>query len=656
MPSLLSGSVLRSGGSGDFLNLADAMPQLPATETTLTGFTIATDPVLRTSYRSSLGFVEFNTSSMWSALPKGIIKVLQTGTTYYATSTETATLAVEGSVGIGLNMHVEKDIIVNGLQIGAGWNIVSNIQGWNNIVVKNTATIPFNDFNNGQEVIAIGYSTMDGLESANKVIAIGRYAISSGTEVRDTIAIGDGALRQTGVLDKKFIGNITSATQTNPVVITVTGHGISSGTYVYISGVVGMTQLNDNYYWVGKVNADRLALYNNNILSSNEDGTGFPAYVSGGTLEKPLLRNNNIAIGNNAAHNFIDGEKNFFFGDLIAKNLGTGSNNIFIGSDVAGNMTTGSGIISIGSDNLVDGRDSQIAIGSVFYYDGTGTATINANTEIGLGTQSTGTNSGGLTVVGGAGIQRNLVVGEMFYALGTSTFYKDLLPSGSVNIGSTSSPFNALYLNGTTLYLSTVTLKSINSTSFSVESPAGFVRQTVGNLTLNSGLESSSPGNGSLQVSGGVGIQGDVNIGGQLNVTGVEDVNLSPSGADVIIQPLTGGSIIIEPSSQGNIDNMVIGANNPADATFDVVGVIATTSATSTVTGALQIHGGVGIKGAIYSATGNPDENYLLYTPRSTVSATPPPGARVGDFWINPIGPYFLQYVNDDGNKIWIQI
>lgn len=656
MPSLLSGSVLRSGGSGEFLKLADAMPQLPATETTLTGFTIATNEVLQTSYRSSLGFVEFNTASMWSALPEGIVKVLQTGTTYYSTSTETGTLVITGGLGVGKNAHIDKDIVVNDISIGAGWNILSDWQGLNNIVFKGTATATSNDFNNGQEAIAIGFTTLDGIETAYKVISIGRYAISSGTYVSESIAIGDSALKQIGVLNAMPIGNITSATQTDPVVIEVTGHQTTTGTYVYIEDVVGMTELNDNFYWVDVISNNELALYTNNILSTSLNGTGFTSYVSGGTVGRVLLRRNNIAIGNQAAEKFIDGEKNFFFGDRIAKNLGTGSNNIFIGSDVAANLTRASGTISIGSDNLVDDKNNQIAIGSVFYYDGTGTSNINANTEIGIGTQSTGTTTGGLRVIGGAGIQRNLYVGEVLHALGTSTFYQDLLPSGSVNIGSTSSPFNSLFLNGTTLYLSTVTLKSLDSTSFSVESPAGFVRQTVGNLTLNSGQQSTAPTNGSLVVSGGVGISGDVHMNGQLNVIGVQNVSLNPSGGSVYLQPLTGGTVVIEPSAQGSIDNMVIGASNPADATFDGVNVNATTQSTSTTTGALQVDGGVGIQGNVYAATGNPDENYMLYTPRSTVSATAPPNARVGDFWINPSGPFFLQYVNDGGNKIWVQI
>ena len=61
MPSLLSGSTLRRGGSGEFIELANAQPQLPATDTTLTGFTLVTNSLLQTSYRSSLGFVEFTT-------------------------------------------------------------------------------------------------------------------------------------------------------------------------------------------------------------------------------------------------------------------------------------------------------------------------------------------------------------------------------------------------------------------------------------------------------------------------------------------------------------------------------------------------------------------------------------------------------------------
>jgi hypothetical protein len=651
MTRLLSGSTLRSGGSGDFLKLEDAMPQLPATDTTLTGFTIATDSVLRTTYRSSLGFVEFTTASMYSALPEGTIRVLSTGATFLSTTTQTGNLVVQGGIGVGGNMTIEYDIVVNGVTVGRGW------EGQNNIVLRGVAETPLNDFNNGQSSIAIGDSSLLGLDTANRVIAIGRYALTSGTSVSDSIAIGDNALKNIGAIDSHFAGNIVSASVANPVVLEVIGHGLTTGTQVVVNDATGMLNLNQSYYWINVLTPNTFALYTDNILSQPLDGNLFSPYTGGGRVGRTLYRSNNIAIGSRAAEKLIDGKKNFFFGDLIAKNLTTGSDNIFIGSDVAGNMTEASGIISIGSDNLVDGRDNQVAIGSVIYYDGTSTTNINANTEVGIGTQSTSTNTGGLRVIGGAGIQRNLVVGEELYVTSSTFFTGDVLPATTTtNLGSATNPFNALFLKGSTLYLSTVTLKSANSLDFKVESPAGFVRQTVGNLTLNSGLASTGINDGSLIVAGGAAVQGDLNVGGQFNVEGVEDVTLSPNGADVYIQPTAGGTLLIQPNAAGTMDNVAIGGSQAAAGTFTTLKANSTTASTSTTTGALTVSGGVGIRGDVYAGSGNPAENYMLYTPRSTISTSPPVGARLGDFWINPTGPYFLQYILDGTNKIWIQI
>jgi hypothetical protein len=217
-------------------------------------------------------------------------------------------------------------------------------------------------------------------------------------------------------------------------------------------------------------------------------------------------------------------------------------------------------------------------------------------------------------------------------------------------LGTAQHPFQALYVTGETIYLGTVTLKSANSLDFKVESPEGFVTQTIGNIFLNSGAVSTSFNNGSLVVTGGIGLAGGLNVGG------THDVDISPTGADVFLKPGAGGTVDIRPNSQGNIDNMLIGSNDPADATFVTLSVISTTSATSTISGAVQVIGGVGIQGDIYANSGNPDENYLLYSPKATVSTTPPDSPRLGDYWINPIGPYILLYVADGANKIWIQI
>src|SRR5262245_30131207 len=52
---------------------------------------------------------------------------------------------------------------------------------------------------------------------------------------------------------------ITGITQASPGVLTVTAHGYSTGDWVFITGIVGMTQLNGRYAQVVKVDADHFS-------------------------------------------------------------------------------------------------------------------------------------------------------------------------------------------------------------------------------------------------------------------------------------------------------------------------------------------------------------------------------------------------------------
>ena len=130
MPGLLSGSLLRRGGSGEFLDLANAQPQLPPTDTTATGFTIVTDGLFRTTYRSSLGNIEFRNAEMYSTLTTGTIRIVATGTDIISTSTNTGLFVVNGDIGVWGTMNIGEDIKVNGITIGQGY------EGINNIIVK----------------------------------------------------------------------------------------------------------------------------------------------------------------------------------------------------------------------------------------------------------------------------------------------------------------------------------------------------------------------------------------------------------------------------------------------------------------------------------------------------------------------------------------
>lgn len=84
----------------------------------------------------------------------------------------------------------------------------------------------------------------------------------------------DGLLTgQTGSTSKKDSGNITAATNANPIVITSTGHGLSTGAVVTVSGVGGNTAANGTF---------PITYVDGNSFSLN-GSTGNGAYTSGGS-------------------------------------------------------------------------------------------------------------------------------------------------------------------------------------------------------------------------------------------------------------------------------------------------------------------------------------------------------------------------------------
>lgn len=73
-------------------------------------------------------------------------------------------------------------------------------------------------------------------------------------------------------------GPISGATNANPCVVTSVGHGLSGGEKILIENVAGMTELNDNAYFVDVLTADTFALYLDSGLSSSVDSSGYGAY------------------------------------------------------------------------------------------------------------------------------------------------------------------------------------------------------------------------------------------------------------------------------------------------------------------------------------------------------------------------------------------
>lgn len=117
------------------------------------------------------------------------------------------------------------------------------------------------------------------LPAGQTVAAVGFYEFITNDAASPLMYFIDGKIKVTvaaPLAGASTSGNITGATQANPVVITSNAHGLTNGQKVYVSGVVGMIELNNNVYTVAGVTANTFQL-------SGINGTAFTAYISGGT-------------------------------------------------------------------------------------------------------------------------------------------------------------------------------------------------------------------------------------------------------------------------------------------------------------------------------------------------------------------------------------
>lgn len=75
---------------------------------------------------------------------------------------------------------------------------------------------------------------------------------------------------------------ITAATAANPVVITSAAHGLADGDWIYIHGVLGMTNLNGNFYIVDNATTNTFSLQDTDEAAVS--GLAYSAYTSGGQI------------------------------------------------------------------------------------------------------------------------------------------------------------------------------------------------------------------------------------------------------------------------------------------------------------------------------------------------------------------------------------
>lgn len=137
-----------------------------------------------------------------------------------------------------------------------------------------------------------------------------------------------------------------------------------------------------------------------------------------------------------------------------------------------------------------------------------------------------------------------------------------------------------------------------------------------GTLVISNATESENSSTGSVKFAGGLGVAGNVNIGRHLGVTGnirATGIQSTPIGSQTpstgVFTSLTADTLNV---AGGGLNGVAIGQSTPAAGTFttlittqtiDSLGNIVANgnvASTSTTTGALQVHGGAGIKGNVY--------------------------------------------------------
>jgi hypothetical protein len=139
----------------------------------------------------------------------------------------------------------------------------------------------------------ISANQLRGRNPGNVGIVIGEYARQELIDCTNDFSQMSRA-GNIGIEDRRYkTVPITGATQTNPVVLTFSGgHHFHNGERIRISGVGGMTEINNKEFLVAGATSTTIqlnSLDDAGATSSGVNGTGYTAYTSGGTAMRPYM-------------------------------------------------------------------------------------------------------------------------------------------------------------------------------------------------------------------------------------------------------------------------------------------------------------------------------------------------------------------------------
>jgi hypothetical protein len=177
--------------------------------------------------------------------------------------------------------------LTDGTLIGLTYQRDQKVVGWHRHVLGGTSDAA------GTQAAVESVAVIPGTTDNEVWVSVKRYI--NGATVRYVERLKEGLDATASSEDSFFVDSgltldssqtISGATQANPVVLTITGHTFSNGEYIDVRNVAGMTELNGKRFIVANSATNSVEL--TDVNGNNIDGTGYTAYVSGGTAREAV--------------------------------------------------------------------------------------------------------------------------------------------------------------------------------------------------------------------------------------------------------------------------------------------------------------------------------------------------------------------------------
>ena len=524
-----------------------------------------------------------------------------------ATSTNTGALQVVGGVGIGGSAYIGGSLTVGGTLVATVTGVITTAT---NLAAGTAGQVPYQT--------GVGQTSFYGPGTAGNVLVSNGAAAPSynntltlTSTLSNTASVAGNALQVTGGVgiggslyvsgpatfqnNVTFSGTSTYIYSTNTV---YTDNLINIHVPVGSTGTSHLWTVDDGkdighlfHYYKGQDKDAFLGLANDSgylewYSNGNESGGVFTGTEYGlfktGAI---ILVSNTATISTNTGALQVQG------GVGIGGGIYVGQDSTFMGVVVHNNSTqatsTNSGALRIlnggagiggnlyvgGLSNLQGVQSTNIVASGTLGV--TGTATFSGLALHNNSTAATSTNSGALQVYGGVGIGGALWVGTTSYINSSQILTTATIAQFGVSTITAGTDTKVSTSTGAVIIWDTSTLQSVTDRGAA----------TTNAVSITNSTAASSTQTGALQVRGGVGVGGEIWSKGAVHI-----LDATAAGASQGALFVSGGATIGIGLSLAGDYNQVGNFRTSGLSTFTNV-----TSATSTVSGALQVVGGVGV-------------------------------------------------------------